>query len=71
MRGVKDRVQYYVMNVIGSGKTIIIFLRFLCLYVYTGSGTYIIMYIDVTHVFNRNKNPQYFSLWRNTVSIRF
>lgn len=47
------------------------FLRFLCICVYTGSETYIIMYKYVTHVFNRNRNPQYFSLWQNTVSIRF
>lgn len=72
MRGVMDRVQYDVMTCVGLGKTtIIIFLRFLYRYVYAGSGTYIIMYIYVTHVFNRNKNPQYFSLWQNTVSIRF
>ena len=56
-----NRVQHYVIHFVGLGKTIT-FLRFLCIYVYTGSGTYIIMYIYVTHVFNRNENLQYFSL---------
>lgn len=66
-----DRVQHCVIKSVDLGKAVIIFLWFLCICVYTGSGTYIIMYIYVTHVFNRNENPQYFSLWQNTVSIRF
>lgn len=43
-----DRVQYYVMDCVGLGKTIIIiFLRYLYRCVYTGSGTYIITYIYI------------------------
>lgn len=68
-----DRVQYYVMNCVGLGKTIIIiFLRFLYRCVYTGSGTYIITYIYIKHMFLIGTKPHnIFSLWQNTVSIRF
>lgn len=62
-----DRVQYYVMNFVGLSKTVIIFLKIWYRCVYPGSGAYIIMDVYVTHVFNRNKNPQYFSLRQNTV----
>ena len=53
-------LQYCATGSIGEAK-VLLFPKDFVYVVHTGSETSIIIY--VTHGFNRNQKPQYFSLW--------